>query len=108
MDHFILTLLLLVFFTSLASSQQYSPNLALDCNTNEDTAFLYTCNAHRTTCEAFLIFKSQPSYGTVHTIARINQVKPESEFPQNKEVIVPVNCSCLGQYYQANSTVSCE
>ncbi|WCJ35307.1 Protein kinase superfamily protein [Euphorbia peplus] len=116
MDHFILTLLLLTFFTSLASSNQnYSSSSAFDCNTNEDTAFLYTCNGHRTTCEAFLIFKSQPSYDTVTSIssitstnkeelAKINQVTPESEFAQNKEVIVPVNCSCFGQYYQANST----
>ncbi|XP_065881462.1 lysM domain receptor-like kinase 4 [Euphorbia lathyris] len=120
MDHLFLSLLLILFFTSLASAQQnYSASSAFDCNTSEDTgpssALLYTCNGHTTSCEAFLIFKSQPFYNSVPTIssitstnkeelAKLNQVTPQSEFPLNKEVIVPVNCSCLGQYYQANST----
>ncbi|KAF2324499.1 hypothetical protein GH714_014842 [Hevea brasiliensis] len=120
MDQFVLSLLILSFLTSSTFAQEnYSANSALDCNSSDETgpspAFLYTCNGQSKSCEAFLIFKSQPSYDSVPAIssltsvnqdelARINNVTRLSEFPSNKEVIVPVYCSCLGQYYQANTT----
>ncbi|KAF2299893.1 hypothetical protein GH714_005840 [Hevea brasiliensis] len=99
--------------------ENYSANSALDCDSSDETgpspAFLYTCNGQNKSCDAFLIFKSQPSYDAVPTISnltsankdelgRINNVTKFSKFPSNKEVIVPVHCSCLAQYYQANTT----
>ncbi|KAK1427358.1 hypothetical protein QVD17_16041 [Tagetes erecta] len=34
-------------------------------------------------------------------LARINHVKKTAVFPRDKDIIVPVNCSCNQQYYQA-------
>nr|XP_043637925.1 protein LYK5-like [Erigeron canadensis] len=34
-------------------------------------------------------------------LARINNVSKTTVFPHDKEVIIPVNCSCFNQYYQA-------
>ena len=117
------TLLSLFILISLAScinaQQEYSGNSVLNCDNSDDSgpssAFLYTCNGLYSSCQAFLIFKSEPPYNSVPTIsmlmssnpgelARINSVKTLTVFPTGKEVIVPVNCSCLGQYYQANTT----
>ncbi|KAL9396650.1 hypothetical protein Peur_010903 [Populus x canadensis] len=121
MINFLFSLLALSFLTSHAKAQQnYSKNSALDCNASDETgpssAFLYSCNGQSQSCQAFLIFKSQPSLHSVPAIsvltsaneeelARINYVTRLSEFPTNKEVTVPVNCSCFGQYYQANTTI---
>ncbi|KAJ6878907.1 lysM domain receptor-like kinase 4 [Populus alba x Populus x berolinensis] len=121
MANFFLSLLTLSFLTSYANAQQnYSKDSALDCNANDDagpsSAFLYTCNGLDQSCQAFLIFTSQPSFNSVPSIstltsanqeelARINNVTRLSEFPANNEVIVPVNCFCFGQYYQANTTI---
>ncbi|EEF52520.1 serine-threonine protein kinase, plant-type, putative [Ricinus communis] len=120
MDQFLLSLLTLGLFISFTYAQQnYSANSALDCNSSDETgpspAFLYTCNGQNRTCQAFLIFRSRPPYDSAPTIsaltsasqeelARFNNVTGLSEFPLNKEVIVPVSCSCLGQYYQANTS----
>ena len=117
------TLLSLFILISLAScinaQQEYSGNSVLNCDNSDDSgpssAFLYTCNGLYSSCQAFLIFKSEPPYNSVPTIsmlmssnpgelAGINSVKTLTVFPTGKEVIVPVNCSCLGQYYQANTT----
>ncbi|KAG6747799.1 hypothetical protein POTOM_047690 [Populus tomentosa] len=121
MANFFLSLLTLSFLTSYVNAQQnYSKDSALDCNANDDagpsSAFPYTCNGQDQSCQAFLIFKSQPSFNSVPSIsaltsanqeelARINNVTRLSEFPANNEVIVPVNCFCFGQYYQANTTI---
>ncbi|XP_061341403.1 lysM domain receptor-like kinase 4 [Gastrolobium bilobum] len=78
-------------------------------------AFLYTCNGLKKSCMAFLIFKSQPPYNTIPTISNLTSSNPEelarindatvlTVFPTDKEVIVPVNCSCLTRdYYQAET-----
>ncbi|KAF8405157.1 hypothetical protein HHK36_010056 [Tetracentron sinense] len=94
-------------------------NSVLDCNSNDETGpsptFLYTCNVEKPSCPAFLIFKSQPPYCSVSNIselissdpselARINNVSMLTVFPTDQEVIVPVICSCSGQYYQANAS----
>ncbi|KAK3038156.1 hypothetical protein RJ639_029610 [Escallonia herrerae] len=78
-------------------------------------AFLYTCNGKYPSCKAFLIFKSQPPYDSLSAIstltssnalelAQINDVTEFAVLPVGKEVIIPVNCSCSGQNYQANTT----
>ncbi|XP_061370680.1 lysM domain receptor-like kinase 4 [Gastrolobium bilobum] len=117
---------LLILFTqsfllcSIATAQQnYSANSILSCKNNDTTgpspAFLYTCNGLHKSCQAFLIFKSQPPYNSTTTIsnltssnpeelARINNVTLHTVFQTGKEVIIPVNCSCLTRdYYQAES-----
>ncbi|KAL7231935.1 hypothetical protein ACSBR2_010036 [Camellia fascicularis] len=103
----------------LNSQQLYSGNAAIDCNNTDETgpspAFLYSCNSERLSCHTFLIFRSQIPYVSVAAIsnltssdplelASINNVSSSALFPPHKEVIVPVNCSCSGWYYQANAS----
>lgn len=114
----VLSFFMLGLFTSVNGQQKYSGNSVLDCEQDDrdgpSPAFLYTCNGNRRACRAFLIFKSRPPYDSVPTIstllssdqedvARINNVTRLTVFPTDKEVIVPVNCSCSGQYYRAIS-----
>ncbi|PPD80517.1 hypothetical protein GOBAR_DD22547 [Gossypium barbadense] len=112
-------ILLCVFMHKFHAQQSYSGNSILNCSENDETgsssAFLYTCNGEKPSCQAFLIFKSYPPYESISTIsnltsadplelAHINNISLSTIFPANKEVIVPVNCSCSGQYYQANTS----
>ncbi|RDY12380.1 LysM domain receptor-like kinase 4, partial [Mucuna pruriens] len=75
----------------------------------------YTCNGAKHSCQAYLTFRSQPIYNTVSTIstllgsnpsqlAKINSVSLNGTFETNKLVLVPVNCSCAGEYYQTNTS----
>ncbi|XP_022768869.1 protein LYK5-like [Durio zibethinus] len=112
-------ILINIFTLYINAQQNYSGNSALDCDNNDESglssAFLYTCNGQDRFCQAFLIYKSQPSFNSVPSIsvltssnqaeiASINNVTEYAKFPTGKEVIVPVNCFCLGQNYQANTT----
>ncbi|XP_073103370.1 lysM domain receptor-like kinase 4 [Elaeis guineensis] len=110
---------LLLCTSNLRAQQGYSGNEELDCDNQGRTvpspSYLYTCNGQNLSCRAFMIFKSQANYSSVSSIsrllstdslelARINDVSVSDSFPTNKEVIIPVNCSCPGQYYQANTS----
>ena len=116
---FMLMLMLISLSSFINAQQEYSGNSVLSCSNTDDSgpspAFLYTCNGRYPSCQAFLIFKSEPPYNSVPAIsmlmstrqgelARINNVTKHYVFPIGKEVLVPVNCSCSGQYYQANTT----
>ncbi|XP_004499117.1 lysM domain receptor-like kinase 4 [Cicer arietinum] len=123
MNHHVCNLIfftLIILLSSKTKAQQnYSGNSILGCNNNDEKgpspAFLYTCNGLNKSCMAFVIFKSKPSYNSISTIsnflslnpkelARINSVNLFAVFPPGKEVIVPVNCSCLtNDYYQAET-----
>lgn len=122
MDQILLIIFMLISFpiARLYAQQNYSGNSITKCDNKDDTgpspAFLYTCNGRKLSCKAFMIFKAQTPYGTVFNIsnltssdpaelARINNITNFSEVLQpGQEVIVPVNCSCSGQYYQANTS----
>ncbi|KAL4581854.1 hypothetical protein LXL04_006388 [Taraxacum kok-saghyz] len=98
----------------------YSGNTVMDCDNSDKTgpssSFLYTCNGVQS-CSSFLIFRTQPLYNTVLTIsklmsteakvlAQINGITDSAQIlPLNRELIIPVTCSCSGdQYYQANTS----
>ncbi|KAL5126933.1 LysM domain receptor-like kinase 4 [Glycine soja] len=114
---FTLTFLLLSF--NAKAQQNYSGNSILSCKNDDkmgpSPSFLYTCNGFNKTCMSFLIFKSKPPFNSITTIsnltssnpeelARINDVTVLKVFPTGKEVIVPLNCSCLTrEYYQAET-----
>ncbi|KAJ9170811.1 hypothetical protein P3X46_018885 [Hevea brasiliensis] len=121
MDMFLLSFLIVLFFETqnLYAQQNYSGNLVMDCHSSDSTgpspAFLYSCNGKKQSCKTFLIYKSQPPYNTVSSIAnltssdplelsRINNISRITVLPTDKEVLIPVICSCSGQYYQANTS----
>ncbi|GAA0186822.1 transmembrane signal receptor [Lithospermum erythrorhizon] len=103
--------------SDLVAQQIYSGNSVMDCTSEQSTADLYSCNGNQSSCRALLIFRAQPNYANVFTIAkllssnpeelaRVNSISDSIIFHQDQEVIVPVNCSCSGarRYYQANTT----
>ncbi|KAL5071981.1 hypothetical protein RYX36_022868 [Vicia faba] len=109
-----------VFLSSKTKAQQnYSGNSIFTCKNSDATGpsptFLYTCNGFNKSCMAFLTFRSKSPYNSVNAIsnltssspkelARINGATLLTVFPPGKEVIVPVNCSCLtNDYYQAET-----
>ncbi|KAK4429128.1 protein LYK5 [Sesamum alatum] len=110
---------LILFPPCINSQQKYSGNAVFDCNITDGRerlgSSLYTCNGRYSSCRAFLIFRAKFPYNTVPVIAtltssdiaeiaKINNVTSFTVFPEEKGVIVPVNCSCSGQYYQASTT----
>ncbi|KAF9609380.1 hypothetical protein IFM89_015721 [Coptis chinensis] len=121
MTHHSLFLLLILSLISsfylIQAQQPYARKITTDCgNTDNTTSALgYTCNGVNSTCQAYLIFRSKPPYNTVSSISGLlasnpsqlsqsNSVPADASFPTNTEVIVPVNCSCSGEYYQENSS----
>ncbi|KAJ0039884.1 hypothetical protein Pint_28201 [Pistacia integerrima] len=107
-------------FCSLIYAQQpYVGKATTDCDnigiSNSNSVLGYSCNGLIRNCRAYLIFRSQPPFNTVVSIStllnsdpshlsQINAVPESATFESNKLVIVPVNCSCSGQYYQANTS----
>ncbi|XVE94772.1 hypothetical protein REPUB_Repub02eG0037900 [Reevesia pubescens] len=120
MNYFLFCFILVNVFGLYVNAQQnYSGNSALGCDNDDESGtssgFLYTCNGQYRHCEAFLIYKAQPPFNTVPSIsaltssnpaklATINNVTEDAKFPIGKEVIIPVNCFCLNQFYRANTT----
>ncbi|KAK2372811.1 lysM domain receptor kinase [Trifolium repens] len=111
----------LFFFTTnisiILGQQPYIGLATTACPRKGDAKSIrgYTCNGETQTCQAYLTFRTQPIYSSVSTIsnllgsnpsqlAEINSVSLNETFETNKMVIVPVNCSCSGNYYQANTT----
>ncbi|CAD5172709.1 unnamed protein product [Musa acuminata subsp. malaccensis] len=117
------SLTLLFFFVLLPSllpvlhaQQPYEGLLTTDCETQHNSSSLlgYFCNS-QPNCQAFLTFHSQPPYNSVVSISSLlsshpselsqaNSVSPIATFPTGTKVVVPVNCSCSGAYYQLNSS----
>ncbi|GAV92112.1 LysM domain-containing protein/Pkinase_Tyr domain-containing protein [Cephalotus follicularis] len=88
-----------------------------DCSNSDasNSELGYSCNGLNTNCQAYLVFRSQSPYNTVASISSllaadpsqvsaINSVSETATFDTDKLVIVPVLCSCSGQYYQANTS----
>ncbi|MCD7448844.1 hypothetical protein HAX54_046937 [Datura stramonium] len=116
-------LIFFISFTILASKvyaqQNYSGNTVMSCKGTNETAtsasFLYSCNGEKFSCRAFLIFRSLSPYNSVFSISKllssdpddivhINNISRSEILGQNQELIVPVNCSCSGRYYQADTS----
>ncbi|CAK8539824.1 unnamed protein product [Lathyrus sativus] len=117
---FIFTLFFFIFITNISIILGQQPYIGLSttaCPRKGDSKSIrgYTCNGQTQTCQAYLTFRSQPIYSSVSTIssllgsnpshlAEINSVSLNETFETNQMVIVPVNCSCSGNYYQANTS----
>ncbi|CAJ2646323.1 unnamed protein product [Trifolium pratense] len=114
---FIFTLFFITNISIILGQQPYIGLGTTACPRKGDAKSIrgYTCNGETQTCQAYLTFRTQPIYSSVSTIssllgsnpsqlAEINSVSLNETFETNKMVIVPVNCSCSGNYYQANTT----
>ncbi|XP_030467718.1 lysM domain receptor-like kinase 4 [Syzygium oleosum] len=82
---------------------------------NSSSQFGYTCNGLNRSCQSYLIFRSRSPYNTVSSVSAllasspsqvslINSVAGSASFSTDHLVIVPITCSCSGQYYQENAS----
>lgn len=108
---FILILLFAYFPFLITAQQAYADD---NCK-NSSSALGYTCNGVRKSCTAFLMYRAQPPYNNLSSIAslfsanvsQISAISNMSEtmtLPTNTEVLIPVTCSCSGKFYQVNTT----
>ncbi|KAJ0704158.1 putative protein kinase RLK-Pelle-LysM family [Helianthus annuus] len=114
---FVCAILLICPPILIQAQQPYIRKLSTNCTvTNASTSvFGYACNGVNRTCQAYLTFRSKPPYNTVVSIAsllnanatqlsQLNLVSENYTFGTGETVLVPTRCSCLGQFYQANTT----
>ncbi|XP_018826408.1 lysM domain receptor-like kinase 4 [Juglans regia] len=112
---FVLIILLFSSCSLILAQQPYEGKVTTDCGNNSNSALGYSCNGLNTSCQGYLTFRSQPPYNSVSAISAllasdpsqlslINSVSETATFETNKLVLVPVNCSCSGHYYQANAS----
>lgn len=105
----------LINFPCLINAQQrYAADI---CTVNDSSSSIlgYNCSGVNTTCESFLIYRAQPSYNTISSIAsllsanasqmsEINNISENVTMQTNNEVIVPVTCSCADRFHQVNTS----
>lgn len=113
----VLSILFISGPSQIEAQQPYDGNVTTVCDGtgNSNSAFGYTCNGLYRSCQSFLTFRSQSPYNSVSSIsqllradpsrlAQLNSVAENATFDTNQVVLVPVNCSCSGEYYQSNTS----
>ncbi|XXG81314.1 hypothetical protein AAC387_Pa09g1980 [Persea americana] len=111
------TLSLISLSPLLLAQQPYARRETIKCASTDNSTSVdgYSCNGPNQSCQSYLIFRSSPPYDSVanisqlftsdpYQLSQINSVSRNATFQSNEEVIVPVNCSCSGPYYQANTS----
>ncbi|XP_050286198.1 G-type lectin S-receptor-like serine/threonine-protein kinase CES101 isoform X2 [Quercus robur] len=119
--YYICSVLLLVLLLKQHPSkaqQAYLNNDQFTCDQDLNITNGYRCNGVETSCQSYLTFRSTTSYYSAASIgsllsvdasviAEINSItkfQPIPTEPRTKAlIIIPVSCSCSGQYYQQNS-----
>lgn len=109
-------LVVLIYWSCVPASQaqqSYISNHQLDCYNNYSETNGYQCNGP-TSCLSYLTYRSIPPYDTPRSIssllnsdpsqiAGINQVPLDKNVVVDTVLIVPVYCSCSGDFYQHNA-----
>jgi LysM repeat protein len=102
----------LICLTSCYSQQPYD---ITNCFSNEThPGSRYTCNSTQDTCKTFLVYRANQNFKTISQISnlfnkttneilQINNLTSSSQIlKQGKEVLIPIECTCSEQFYQAN------
>lgn len=101
---------------SVVEGQQiYLNNKQLQCYNDLNFTDGYACNGVQRSCEAYLTFRSTPIYNSPadiglllgaepSLIAEANNLSNFDTLSSNTQILIPVNCSCSGAYYQHNAT----
>ncbi|KAJ7952955.1 LysM receptor kinase [Quillaja saponaria] len=113
----LITVISMAIFSVIQAQQPYVGTAINNCSSSSTSNSIlgYECNGQNRTCQAYLTFRSQTPYNSVSAISAllgsdpsqlsaINSVSGNAIFATNKLVIVPVKCSCSGQYYQINTS----
>ncbi|XP_038883371.1 lysM domain receptor-like kinase 4 [Benincasa hispida] len=106
---------LFCFFSFIVSQQPYTGSTTADCPVahNSTGNLGYFCNTPNRSCQSFLTFRSRSPFNSVSSIStllgsdplelsRVNSVNASATFPPEKLVLVPISCSCSGQFLQSN------
>lgn len=104
------------FWVCISSSyaQQYYDSS--DCSSDmQFPGSKYTCNSFQiSSCKTFLIYRAKQHVQTIERISDMfqlsstdvlalnNLTSPSEKLKPGREVVVPINCSCSGQFFQAN------
>ncbi|KAL4626172.1 hypothetical protein ACB092_05G076800 [Castanea dentata] len=97
------------------AQQPYVNNNQVNCDQDLSITNEFKCNGVETSCQSYLTFRSTPAYGSplsigqllgtnISFIAEINNFTTSQIIPTDTQTIIPVNCSCLSEYYQHNSS----
>lgn len=74
----------------------------------------YTCNSFKNSCQTFIVYRANTQFQTLSDITALFQINSNEVLHLNKltssteilksgrEVLIPINCSCSGQFFQAN------
>lgn len=121
MVHLHITSVFSIFLISCSSlihaQQPYVRKATTKCDRvdNSTSVLGYTCNGISPICQTYLTFRSHTPFDSVTSISNLlsadpsqlsalNSVVKNATFEPNRMVLVPVNCSCSGEYYQANTS----
>ncbi|XP_027348259.1 protein LYK5-like [Abrus precatorius] len=90
----------------------YDPN---NCTSNETMrGSRYSCKSPQDSCQTFLVYRANKLFQTISDVSKlfnksseelllINNLTSSSEvLKQGKEVLLPINCTCSNQYYEAS------
>ncbi|KAJ4969951.1 hypothetical protein NE237_003050 [Protea cynaroides] len=103
-------------FLLSGAQQNYVGLDTTNCGSNNSVTFGYLCNGPQISCSSYLTFRSTYPYDTplsigyllasdASQIAQVNNMISEvDKIPTGTLIIVPVNCSCLGNFYQHNTS----
>ncbi|KAJ4702383.1 LysM receptor kinase [Melia azedarach] len=111
------SVLVLFQLVLIHGQQTYVNNKQLACydHANDNFTRGFACNGVNSSCQSYLTFRSNPLYNSpvdlnyllnssTDLIASINNITTVTTVPTDDQVIIPVNCSCSGQYYQHTTT----
>jgi LysM repeat protein len=104
--------LIFLFFNPINAQQYYDPS---DCSENTNyPGSRYTCNhSYQHPCQTFLVYRASHYFKTISDVSQLFQLDPAELLHLNnlksqlkvlepgREVLVPIKCSCLGQFFQA-------
>ncbi|XP_062016229.1 lysM domain receptor-like kinase 4 [Rosa rugosa] len=74
----------------------------------------YTCNMFQNSCSTYVVYRANQHFQTIANISDLfhmdsdamlrlnNLTSPSDVLKPGREVLIPINCSCSGQYFQAS------
>ncbi|KAK9279097.1 hypothetical protein L1049_012772 [Liquidambar formosana] len=71
----------------------------------------YTCDSFQKSCETFIVYRASQHFQTISNISNLFGMDPDKILnltscsqilKPGREVLVPIDCSCSGQFFQAN------
>ncbi|WCJ41003.1 protein kinase family protein / peptidoglycan-binding LysM domain-containing protein [Euphorbia peplus] len=106
-------LVLTCFNLTRSDPQFYDPS---ECESDSSyPGSRYTCKSHHKSCSTFLVYRANQKFNSISTIShlfqsdfdellRVNNLSPSSSdiLVPGREVLVPVVCSCIDNFFQAN------